>query len=237
MKAKNYLSAILILLSCFGYRAEAQSDLGFGAFTINKDSLYVGNTLVITTKLHNYDTTTAYNDLLSVGLKINGIENVNQVLFPNPFYDQVVNLPSGDSVPVAMTITITSAYFDIGPDILVVWPIARDLSPPHYSIDTTIYVLNTPVDTVPIDTPLGFKPIEDNPHLKAYYLNDNIYLKAKDAGISFNRVSVFDLAGKEIISQGTDGSKPIPFNMEADGIYFVKVTFNEGEMAVYKIVK
>jgi len=236
MKTKNYLSAILILLACYGYKAEAQSKLGFSAFTLNKDSLYVGNTLLINAWLHNYDTV-AYNDLLSVGLKINGIENVNQVMFPNPFYDEVVNILPGDSRPVPMTITITPAYFDIGPDILVVWPIARDLSPPFQSIDTTIYVLNTPVDTVPIDTPLGFKPIEYNPHLKAYYLNDNIYLKAEDAGIAFNRVSIFDLTGKEIISQSTDGTKPVPFNVEADGIYFVKVYFNEGESAIYKIAK
>jgi hypothetical protein len=237
MKAKNYLSAILILLSCYGYKVEAQSKLGFGAFTLNKDSLYVGNTLVISTTLYNYNDTAAYNDLLSVGLKINGIENVNQVMFPNPFYDVMVNLPPGDSETVEMTINITSAYFDIGPDILVVWPIARDLSPPFATIDTTIYVLNQPVDTVDTGSNVGIKPVYDNRRLKAYYLNDNVYLKADDAGITFNRVSIFDLTGKEIISLNTDGSKPVAFNPEADGIYFVKVYFNKGETAIYKIVK
>ena len=236
MKAKNYLPAILILLGCIGYKAEAQSKLGLTLQGLNKDSLYVGDTLKIIATLTNYDTA-EYNDIISFGLKINGIENVNQVLFPNPFYDQVVQIPPNSSTSGLFTITITPAYFDIGPDILVVWPIARDLSPPYHTVDTTIYVFGTPVDTVPVDTPLAFKPVDYNPHLKAYYLNDHIYLKAEDAGINLKRVSIFDLSGKEVLNQNTDGSKPVPFNMEADGIYFIKVTFNEGEMAVYKIAK
>jgi hypothetical protein len=236
MKAKNYLSAILILLSCISYKAEAQSKLGLTLQGLNRDSLYVGDTLEIIATLTNYDTA-EYNDIISFGLKINGIENVNQVLFPNPFYDQVVQIPPNSSKFGIFTITITPAYFDIGPDILVVWPIARDLSPPFQSIDTTIYVLNTPVDTVDTGLGIGIKPVYYNPHLKAFYVNDNVYLKAEDAGIAFNRVSIYDLTGKEVLSQSADGSKPIPFNLEADGIYFVKVYFNGGESAIYKIAK
>jgi len=227
MRLRNYLLTLLVLFGCFGSVVRAESQLGFGAATLNKDTLNIGDTLLITSYVHNFDTV-AYNDYISFGLKINGVQNVNQVLFPNPYYDQIININPGDSIIAKMKIVITSAYFDIGPDILVVWPIAQDGSPPVVSIDTQIVVQPMGV---------GLKDLNAAPRLKAFYAHKFIYLQVENAAVIFNHVTVYDVAGNAILNEVTDGSKPIPFSLEASGIYFVAVNFNEGETRVYTIVK
>ena len=226
MRLRNYLLLVIIWLAgCF--TATKAASLGFGAASFSKDTLHVGEVLHIHSYVVNFDNT-GYNNVLSFGLKINGIQNVNQVLFPNPYYDQIVNIGAHDSIVADINITITTAYFDIGPDILVVWPIAYDGSLPMFSIDSQIVVVNKGV---------GFNDLTDELNMKAYYANKQIYLKAEDAEITFNRVRIYDLTGREIMNEATDGEKPIPFNIEPDGIYFVEVTYNGGEKRTYKILK
>jgi hypothetical protein len=227
MRLRNYLVPVFILLSCFGSDLWAQSQLGFGAATLNKDTLNIGDTLFITSYVHNFDTV-AYTNFISFGLKINGVQNVNQVLFPNPYYDQVITINPGDSIIAKMKIIITSAYFEIGPDILVVWPIAHDGSPPIFSIDTQIIVR---------DMGVGIKDLEGAPELKAYYADMFIHLKARSATTTINHVTIYDLGGREVLHQITDGNHPIPFGNESSGIYFIAINFNEGETCVYRIVK
>jgi hypothetical protein len=226
MRLKNYLFAAITMLGCAWPFAGAGAQLGFGPAVFNKDTFNIGDTLRITSFVHNFDTAT-YHDYISFGLKINGIQNVNQVLFPNPYYDQVININPGDSIIANMTIIITSAYFELGPDILVIWPLAPDGSLPVFSIDSSIYVRK----------PVGIDELNDNKQLKAYYTDKFIYLKAEAPGIVFNRVHIFDLSGREILNESTDGMHPIPFSQEASGIYFLALDFNDGQTRVLKVVK
>lgn len=226
MRLRNYLLLVIIWMAGAGNATRAAS-LGFGATTFSKDTLHVGDVLHIHSYVVNYDTA-AYNNFITFGLKINGIQNVNQVLFPNPFYDLIENIGAGDSIVADINITITTAYFDIGPDILVVWPIAYDGSLPRFSIDSQIVV---------VDKGVGINDLPGDEELRAFYANHAIYLKAKDAGISLNRVRILDLSGREILNQPTDGTQPLPYSVEPDGLYFVEVTCNGGEKRIYKIIK
>ena len=227
MRLKNYLFAFVFVLGCLGPVLRAQSQLGFGVATFNKDTLNIGDTLFITSYVHNFDTA-AYNNFISFGLRINGVQNVNPVLFPNPYFDQVVNINPGDSLIAKMKIVITSAYFEIGPDILVVWPIAQDGSAPVVSIDSQIIVQNTGV---------GLRDMSNDINLKAFYADKFIYLQAEATELTFHYVKVYDYTGKEILHQFMDGNHPIPFGKESSGIYFIEVNFNEGETRIYKFLK
>jgi hypothetical protein len=226
MRLKNYLLTAFVLLSCLGSQLRAGSQLGFGPATLNRDTLNIGDTLSITSFVHNFDTA-AYTNYISFGLKINGVQNVNQVIFPNPYYDQIININPGDSIIAKMKIIITSAYFEIGPDVLVVWPIAEDGSLPISSIDTTIIVRDRGVD---------LKELNEN-SIEPYYANRFIHFKADNPLTNLDHISVYDITGKEILRQVTDTNNPVPFSQEANGIYFIAINFNDGRNYVYKIVK
>jgi hypothetical protein len=98
-------------------------------------------------------------------------------------------------------------------------------------------VLSVPVDTTRDTVGIGFKSLDNTPGLKVFYFNNQVYFKPRDLTHTFNRVSIFDVAGKEILNQITDGSQPIPFRVETDGVYFAEVYFSNGERATYKLVK
>ena len=226
MTFRNYLFAVIVMLGCARPLSGYGSQLGFGHAVFNKDTLHIGDTLRITSYVHNFDTT-GYNDYISFGLKINGVQNVNQVLFPNPYYDQIVNINPGDSIIANMTIIITSAYFELGPDILVVWPIAPDGSLPVLSIDSSIFV----------EKPVGINDLANTPQLKVYYADKFIRIQAEQAQITLIQVCVYDLNGREVLHETTDGRQPIPFNSQANGIYLVTVRFYNGQQALYRVVK
>src|SRR5580704_674840 len=95
-KAKPLFLALLFCI-CFAANSMAGSGLGFGAYPLSKDTLQFGDTLYIRVSITNTDIT-AYNAIIAFGLKINGIQNVDRDMFPNPLFDSLVSIPGGDSV-------------------------------------------------------------------------------------------------------------------------------------------
>jgi len=220
----------LLLLSAFICGTSlvySASNLGWGTTTFSKDTLFLGDTLFITSFLKNYDPQ-PFNDTVEFSLKINGILNVNPLIFPNPFPSQPINIAGNDSLPTNLRIIITQAYFLVGPDILVVWPRANDGSPAHDSIIKTIIVLDPRL--------VGLKD-ETDQNLRAFYHDEKIFIQPEDPGIIFNRVRIFNLSGQVIINEPFSGSSHIPFNNQPNGIYYTEVTFNNSEKRILKVVR
>ncbi|MES2620251.1 MAG: T9SS type A sorting domain-containing protein [Bacteroidota bacterium] len=220
----------LFLLSAFicgTSLAYSASNLGWGTTTFSKDTLFLGDTLFITSFLKNYDPQ-AFNDSVQFSLKINGILNVNPLIFPNPFPNQPLNIAGNDSLPANLSIIITQAWFLVGPDILVVWPRANDGSRAHDSIIKTIVVLDP--------RSVGLKD-ETGERLRVFYRDEMILLEPENPEIIFNRVRIFNLSGQEIKNEAFNGGFPIPFDSPPKGVYYVEVTFNLNEKRILKIAK
>lgn len=220
----------IILLSVFISGCSllnAASNLGWGATSFSKDTFLYGETLSITTFLKNYSSQT-FNDTVRLALKINGILNVNSLIFQNTLPSPPINIAGGDSVPATLSLIITPAYYLVGPDILVIWPKANDGSFAHDSIIDTIIVVDH------LATAIDDKA---DKKLKAFYLNETVFIVNEDAEINLNRVRIFDLFGQEISDSPLNGNNSIPFNSQPHGIYFVEVTFNSTERKVLKIAK
>jgi hypothetical protein len=204
------------------------SNMGLGRCFLSRDTLQFGDTLIITSMLINHDTV-AYQGTVKLVYKLNGVENIDEKIFPNPLSGQFINLPVGDSLPVLIHIIITPAYFLPGPDILVVWPICPDGSNPYTKLDTTIYVEN----------PTGFS---DNsispPALKVYTANSHVFVNNDNPAFMLNCVSIFDILGRNVKTAiCKDDHLQIDMANEPDGIYPVEVTLSNGQRAVFKISK
>jgi hypothetical protein len=217
---------LLILLTGTSALLNAAGNLGWGATTFSKDTLFLGDTLIITTSLKNYDVQ-AYNDSVGFALTINSVLNVNQNIFPNPYPVQPVSISAGDSLPASLIIVITPAYFLVGPDILVVWPKAKGGTQAHDSIVKTIIVL---------DPTLGIDKQQKNLPL-VNYRNNMLFVSSGDPETQLNRVRIFNLLGEELINAPLDEKNSIPFNKEPNGIYLAEVNYNGTQKRIIRIVK
>lgn len=174
----------------------------------------MGDTLFINTYVKNYDSN-PYFDSLSFAIKINGVLNVNQNIFPNPFLGNNVNIPVGDSVPASLFVVITPAYFAVGPDILVVWPKADNGATAHDTLVKTIIV----VDALDIQD-------EGVERLRLFYEQGQLHLNLPE-GIELNRVRIFNQEGMLLGEQKDTG--PVPFSGYPGGIYLADVVYNQNK--------
>ncbi len=216
---------LLLLLISFCALAQGQSSLGFGATTFSKDTLFLGDTLFINTYLKNNDVS-PYTDTVAFKLKINGILNVNQNIFPNPLLNQGLNLAAGDSLPITLIAVITPAYYLVGPDILVVWPVANTGGLAHDSIIKQIIVVDH----------TGLDELTD-PHLRLYYRQNLLNIEQNDGYVNLNRVRIFDLQGRELINRQLAGDTNLPFENYPAGFYLAEITYNGTARRIYRFCK
>ncbi|MBS1611279.1 MAG: T9SS type A sorting domain-containing protein [Bacteroidetes bacterium] len=226
MKSLKPLIVLLIAL-CLGQTAHAASSLGFGATTYSQDTLNLGDTLRINTYLKNYDTAT-YASTLGFRLKINGILNVNQNIFPNPLQGQQLNLAPGDSLALNMIVVITPAYFVVGPDILVVWPYPTDGGIAHDSLIKQIIVRD-----------YGTSITEPNLDgaINAWLQYDQFIINTDAALIELNRVSFYNLYGEMVDDVPANNNTQIPIGHLPRGIYIAEITYNGNQRKLVKISK
>lgn len=219
------LAVLGCLISMYG--STKASSIGFGATSYSQDTLNIGDTLRIATYIKNYDNT-PYNSPLSFKLKINGIQNANTNLFPNPVQGQQLNLNPGDSLAVNMIIVITPAYFLVGPDILVVWPFPTDEQAAHDSLVKVIYVRDYGTD---------INEGDKGSFIRSWFSNGqyNIYTDAAD--LNFNRVSFYNLTGEQMLDVPVNGNTSIPFGSYASGMYVAVITYNNNQKKLVKFSK
>lgn len=225
----NSLKPLIVLLIalCLGQAAHGASSLGFGATTYSEDTLNLGDTLHINTYLKNYDTA-AYASTLGFRLKINGIINVNQNIFPNPLQGQQLNLAPGDSLALNMIVVITPAYFVVGPDILVVWPYPTDGGIAHDSLIKQIIVR---------DYETGINEAALDEALKAWLQNDQFVINSDAALVELNRVSFYNLYGEITYSTPASNNTQIPLGHLPRGIYIAEIIYNGNQRKLVKISK
>lgn len=218
----------LIILTAFISLAQLAnaSSLGFGLTTYSQDTLQLGDTLRINTYLKNYDTAT-YASTVTFGLKINGVQNVNPNIFPNPLAGQVLNLGPGDSLQANLIVVITPAYFIVGPDILVVWPIPTDGKPAR---DTLTYNIHVTYPGTGID---------DNgaDFIRAWLINGQFNVLTEAGDINLNRVSFYSLSGQCILEAPLNGNTSIPFQSYPPGIYLAEIVYNGDQRKLVKFWK
>jgi len=216
---------LFFLFCCFATPLAA-SDIGFGAASFSKDTFQFGDTLFITTSIINYDTA-AYYDLVDLGLIINGVENANRnIVITNPLSDQLLSLPPGDSISLKIELIITPSYYEVGPDIFVVWPICINGSPPHDSLTKQIYVLD----------PTGISSLQAKP-TRVFYYDQAIIIEDIGDDNAFKRVRIFNSVGQVLINSPWKQNGSIPFANYADGIYFLELGSASGKMEVFRISK
>ena len=223
IKKSTLLLTLILLISSLAQGA----GLGFGSFTFSRDTLGFDDTLNITAEIINYDTAVYYAPV-DFGYKINGVQNVSASIFNASVSGQLVSIQPHDSVPVSIKVVVTPDYFEVGPDILVVWPIAFTGGNPNNVIEQQIYI--------PDPSGINNIAIQDE-QLSVYYAEQNIYISARKANIYLNQVRVFNLAGEEIINRSETNLETIPFSNESAGIYFIEVRFNDEQRKVFKLVK
>ena len=225
MKNLNPLIVIFSLL-CFWQSAGA-SNLGFGATTYSADTLNLGDTLRISTFIKNYSDT-AYTSTLSFKLTINGIQNVNQNIFPNPVQGQQLNLAPGDSLQTNMIVVITPAYFVVGPDILVVWPFPTDGSIAHDSLIKQIIVR---------DYGTGIDEALKGDFIRTWLSNEQFNISTNTEQIELNHVSFYNLVGEQVYSTPIQNKSSIPVGHLPKGIYAAEIVYNGKYRKIVKVSK
>jgi hypothetical protein len=224
MKAGAKYCISVIVCCVLGMGVKAGSNLGLGVTTLSKDTLYYGDTLYINTYLVNHDLVD-YNDNIGFGIKINDIVNVNRSLFPNPYTNLGITIPAGDSIPLQLSVLITPAYLEVGPDILVVWPMAGDGSAAYNNLSKQIVVLE----------PLGINDGGNGGPVHVFYINERVFIRNMEPENGINRVRIYDLEGRLLTEQVPD-SGSVPFDHQQRGIYLIEVLCTDGTRRVAKLM-
>jgi hypothetical protein len=202
------------------------SKLGLGTTVISADTLNFDDTLLITTYIVNYDTA-SYNGTINLAYKLNGIENIDPKLFPQPLNGQTLSIPAGDSLQLIIQVIISPAYFESGPNILVVWPICPDDSPPHSEFSKIIYV----------EDPAEIRGTPNSiDKLKIYASSGAVFVAVEPGELFLNRVRIFDMEGRCIYALKVNSlNEVLSLQCYSYATYIIEVTLSNGEVTSRKV--
>ena len=224
---KNIYTAILLLtmMSIVSAGASAQARLGLYTGSVSSTTPNINDQLSVFTTLRNVSTTDTFRGPIDFILanKDSIITNINVVGKP-AFTGTVITLAPGESKSALFTVRLLPTYFSVGPDIIIVWPIAGVL---------TVDSAKAPIT---INPALGVTTIS-NDEIKVINNDGHLVISQTSPGISLRQVQIFGLNGDRVklLSPHT-ATIDISLSDIAAGLYIVEITDSKGETKRLKFV-
>jgi hypothetical protein len=209
----------------------AQDTLGFSqiGFAGMPDTVNNGNSTLVGAFLENRSLSTTFND----SVLISGyVDTSAQVPFSFPAYDTITILP-GDTqfviMPIAFTDPSLSGFFRIGSNTIVIWPIALHSSfETGDSLTATVFIL---------PTGLGPEP-HNNEEVRCYPVPSNgpLFIQSLSPTLRPAQAVVRDVNGR-VVAESKTLAAGIDTEPWPPGVYFIEVTFDNGTMRIYKVMR
>jgi hypothetical protein len=222
----RYLSLILIalLLTVSSY---AQS-LHFTTTSYPEDTflLHAPDTLTLTNSIYN-SSGTPFTGTVSVHALVRDSVDLSSAI-DTPFLQSATIDSGGTPVPCTIQIHTSNPLFEIGPNVVVIWPVYQGgAAGPNDSIHLIVYI-----DTTYIDG------INGSALLKTYVYQTGNYLHISfgEAQNLIQQVRIYDVDGQLMYDNTPAMSQSIYAAGWQKGIYLCEISTQAGERRVFKVV-
>lgn len=225
----RYLFSIIILIAVLSAPVadvRAQASLSLRTTSTSTNTPTLNSQLSIFTKLKNESATDTFHgpiDFLMAN-KDSIIYNINIVGKP-AIAGTTITLAPHDSLNLLFTAQLLTSNFMVGPDIIIVWPVAAV---------SIIDSAKAPI-TISIATGVTATSVEN---MTAFVANDQLFIKNTQGQIAKGQVRIYDLVGQLVASQQlTDSITVIPLQALPHGVYIADIASGMGLSRQIKFVR
>lgn len=220
---KCVLVVAMLLLIQLGL--QAQGTLGLYTTSVSNSSPAMGEQFSLFTKLVNTSTTDTFKGVIDFELANEGGIINDIAVFGEPAVSgNFLTLAPLQEINLLFSITPQPSYFVVGPDIIIVWPLAS--APVIDSARAQIF----------IQEPTGIKNAEQLT-LKNWVQNQQLIIQLLNTENSLQRVQIFSTSGTLLISESTNGNTTnIPIGMLPNGIYIAEIVTSDGSRNCIKFI-
>lgn len=226
MKSKIYILLHVMLFSGFIKTANAQAILHTTINSLSTSTPTIGDQLFVNIQLQNVSLTDTFKGVIAFDLANQDsiIENVAIVGKPN-YNGTFITLAPLETKAGLFTVQIVGPNFVVGPDIIIVWPIASAI------------IFDSAQAPINIQGPLG---IEEDESGSPQFLQteDAIFIQLQGSKVALQGVRIFNLNGQLLIHQQLqEGNNSIPTENLPLGVYVAEIEMTNGKAKRVKWVK
>lgn len=204
--SQNHLSIQLATGSVIPPTADTGTNFSFNVWIINLD-------------------TPTYSAPIEFGYAIDTFTYAGSSAFSGLQYDSsTVTIPVGDTATKTITVNINQPVFNVGPSVVVIWPLPLGGVPQ----DSIIISFTVTLQSSGIDE-------ANHEKLQLCLIGNALHIE-KDAGIQLRQVRIYDITGRNIAEQ-TNPSNNIPLPEMNTGIYFAEITYNQNQRKIFRFYK
>ena len=204
------------------------ADAQIGLFIYTNDTIpspvTLGNSFSFNAIIRN-DSSSVLNERIGLGYSVNGsaATTVSDSTSGLQFDSAVALLNPGDTVAKTIVVHVSGPQFLVGPSVVVIWPISTH----GHALDSLTLHIN-------VLEPAGIAGIDDR-SIKAYIVNNEMMIQVEQ-DIQLRQVRIFDVSGREILSQ-INPSRITPLPQMESGIYLAEITYNNNQRKLFKFFK
>lgn len=225
-----------ILISCLCFAGfitgvHAQAELGLYTTSISNASPALGEQISIYTELRNNSITDTFAGPIDFTVaNHDGIITAGSVIGKPPFTGTTVVLPPGAKMAALFTVQLQPAYFKVGPEIIIVWPITT-------SSPSTVIIVDSAKAPITITASTG---IVDIPYenIKAFVYNEQLIIQTIEGKTSLEKVQIFDVVGTPVaLYYLSDTDAIISLAALPKGLYIAEIMAARGQRKTIKFVR
>lgn len=219
------------LIGCFGLcfiqnEACAQAQLHTSITSISDANPTIGDQISINIQLKNESTTDTFNGVINFDLADNNgiITDGSIVGKPNYSGTSIILAPLETKLGL-FTVQIQASYFIVGPDIIIVWPIASaDI------LDSARVLIN-------IKAVVGINE-EESDKLLLRQNGDRLFIQLDNSETGLQDVRIYSISGQLMVEQLLHkDNNTIPIENLPRGIYVAEIKLRNGDLRRLKWVR
>jgi hypothetical protein len=226
MKNNIYLLIGCLWLCAIQNKVYAQAQLHTSITSVSDANPLIGDQILINILLKNESFTDTFNGIINFDLANTGGVINNGSIVGKPNYNGTsITLAPLETKTGLFTVQIQGPYFVVGPDIIIVWPIA------------SATILDSARTNINIQAALGIEEDESD-NLLLWQNGDELFLQLGNAEKILQGVRIYALNGQLRLTQQLAAStNRIPIKDLPAGVYVAEVRLMNGETYKLKWVR
>ena len=224
---KLSLTLLIATIFCFYSKNTFAQKNGLGIINaqLQDTTVAIGDSMIITGSLFNYDTANAFFGNVNFKINLNERDiNYGEVEIIQD--TMTYYIPENSGVSFTVKIPIVLPEFQVGPNVVIIWPISN-----RTFEDSATKIVN-------IIYPLGFKELNNSNDFTGVLTEKGVeVLGNKDEKIMFKRVRIYNIIGNLVAESSLEKINIVQFENKPNQIYLCEFLYDTNKRKVLKLIR